>query len=214
MKIVDIFLKIIKRITKFAARKKLAIKKREIMKKAKITQDIKIFAETEFENMTDNRESISVGSKCCIRGNLRAYPCGGKIIVGDNCYIGERTKIWSMESITIGNDVLIAHNVNILDTNSHSLEEDTRKNELQYILRYGEPKENIFKRKTAPVVIEDGVWIGLNSIILKGVTIGQGAVIAAGSVVTRDIPPHCVAAGNPAKIVKTLKEEEECEIEF
>lgn len=53
-----------------------------------------------------------------------------------------------------------------------------------------------------PIVINNHVWIGENSVILKGVTIGEGAVIAASSVVTKDIPPHCIAAGSPAKVIK------------
>jgi acetyltransferase-like isoleucine patch superfamily enzyme len=60
----------------------------------------------------------------------------------------------------------------------------------------------------SPVVIEDKVWIGFNVIILKGVRVGEGAVVAAGSVVTKDVPPYCVVAGNPAHVVKELAEDE------
>lgn len=58
---------------------------------------------------------------------------------------------------------------------------------------------------SAPVIIEDDVFIGARSIVLKGVTIGQGAVIGAGSVVTKSIPPRVIAAGNPAKVIKTIE---------
>ena len=56
---------------------------------------------------------------------------------------------------------------------------------------------------TAPIVIGDHVWIGMNVIVLKGVTIGEGSIVAAGSVVNKDVPPHCLVAGVPAKVVKT-----------
>ena len=55
----------------------------------------------------------------------------------------------------------------------------------------------------APIVIQDHVWLGMNVIVLKGVTIGEGAIVAAGSIVTKDVPPHCLVAGVPAKVVKT-----------
>ena len=68
----------------------------------------------------------------------------------------------------------------------------------------GHPKENIFDIKASPVVIDDDVWIGFNCTILKGVKIGKGSVIAACSVVTKDVPPNVIVAGNPAKIVKSI----------
>ena len=63
--------------------------------------------------------------------------------------------------------------------------------------------------KYAPIVIEDGAHIGIGSIIMPGVTVGKGAVIGAGSVVTKDIPPYCVAAGVPAKVLRTFAKEDE-----
>jgi len=57
---------------------------------------------------------------------------------------------------------------------------------------------------TAPVTIEDGAWLGAGCIVLKGVTIGAGTVVGAGAVVTRDLPAHCIAAGNPARVIRLL----------
>ncbi|MFM6206979.1 acyltransferase [Planktothrix sp.] len=133
-------------------------------------------------------------------------PYGGKIEIGKNCYIGEGTRIRSGNSIKIGNEVLISDKVNIYDTDSHSL---------NYVLRHKEFVEVAILNnltidakeldiKSAPVVIEDQVRIGFNVAILKGVTIGKGSIIEAGSVVTKDVEPFTVVAGNPAKIIKQL----------
>lgn len=106
--------------------------------------------------------------------------------------------IWCAEKITIGNNVNIGANSIILDTDCHSLDFKERQIEITFdVKEHG-------KAKTAPVVIEDDVMVGANCIILKGVTIGARSVIAAGSVVTKDIPADCMAGGNPAKPIKHL----------
>jgi len=176
-------------------------------KNSNIDKTTTVFKETKIINGTGKKNNIKIGRNSCIRGTLITYPVGGKIEIGDNCYVGDMTRIWSMENVTIGNDVLIAHNVNIHDNNSHSIYYKIRKNELPYILTKGHPRENIFSVDMLPINICDGAWIGFNSTILKGVTIGEGAVIAAGSVVTKDVPPYTVVAGNPAKIVKKIEGE-------
>jgi carbonic anhydrase/acetyltransferase-like protein (isoleucine patch superfamily) len=94
-------------------------------------------------------------------------------------------------SITIGNDVWVGGNCTITDTDFHPLDLERR---------LSHPLDGA----TAPVVIEDGVFIGMQSLILKGVRIGARSVIGAGSVVTRDIPPSVIAAGNPAKVIRPL----------
>ncbi|WP_143315757.1 acyltransferase [Clostridium sp. HBUAS56017] len=157
--------------------------------------------------MTGNREDIIIDSGCCIRGTLIADAVGGKITIGENCYVGENSKIWAMEEIQIGNNVLIAHNVNIIDNNGHSTDYKVRREELPYILKCGHAKQNIFNRRIKPIIIGDDVWIGLNSIILKGVSIGKGAIIASGSVVTKDVPEFTMVSGNPARVIKYLKNE-------
>ncbi len=98
-------------------------------------------------------------------------------------YINRNVKIRCYPEISIGNDVAISENVTIWDSDAHQ------------IMR----KE---KQMTQPISIGNHVWIGTNATILKGVTIGDGAIIAAGSVVTKDIPAGCLAAGVPAKVIK------------
>ena len=80
---------------------------------------------------------------------------------------------------------------------------DTDFHSISYLIRRN-PVEDKYAHKSLPVVIEDDVWLGMNVTVLKGVTIGSGSVVAAGSVVVKDIPPHSLAAGNPAKVIKAI----------
>jgi acetyltransferase-like isoleucine patch superfamily enzyme len=105
-----------------------------------------------------------------------------QLIIGKYSSVGDRTQIHCCQNITIGDKVLISWGVNILENYYHSTANETI--------------------KSAPIVIEDKVWIGCNAIILAGVTIGRGAVVAAGAVVTKDVPAGMLVAGNPAKIVR------------
>ena len=107
--------------------------------------------------------------------------------VGMSC-----TRIWCHESVTIGNHVKIGACVLIMDTDVHPMDYSVRR-----ITKDG--------TKSAAIVIEDDVWVGAHTIILKGVTIGARSIIGAGSVVTKSIPADCVAAGNPCRVIKMLK---------
>ncbi|RYE37966.1 MAG: acyltransferase [Sphingobacteriales bacterium] len=124
--------------------------------------------------------------------------------MGDNCYLGENSIIWSGESVRIGDNVLISHNVNIIDSNSHELDHLERAEGFKSLIENGHPKEK-GSIITSPIIIKDYAWVSFNSIILKGVTVGEGAVVAAGSVVTKDVPDYSIVAGNPAVVVKYLK---------
>lgn len=99
------------------------------------------------------------------------------------------------KSIKIGNYVKIGANVKILDTDAHSIDFSIRRN----------TNHDMKEKHSSPIIIEDDVLIGVNSIILKGVTIGARSIIGAGSIVTKSIPPDCIAVGNPAKVIKRLK---------
>ena len=110
--------------------------------------------------------------------------------------------IWIQNKLAIGNHVNIGGNCIILDTDTHQID---------YLARRGQKavdqKNPTTTVQSAPVTIEDDVWIGANCIILKGVPIGARSVIGAGSVVTKSIPADCIAAGNPCKVVKEMKSE-------
>lgn len=164
----------------------------------------------------ENRKYLFIGEKSIVQGNFIFESKGGKITIGNGCFIGGSTFI-SHSRITIGNHVTIAWGSTIYDHDSHSLNYLNRRkdieDEYQDITQGGNFIENKdwTNVKTSPIVIHDDVWIGMNCIILKGVTIGQGAIIGAGSVVTHDVPAWSVVAGNPAKVVKYLKQEKENE---
>lgn len=114
---------------------------------------------------------------------------GATIRIGSNTRI-HGSCIHAYKSVTIGKNCLIAGNTHIIDSNGHNLSFPDVDNRIHTT---GGAK---------PVHIEDSVWIGANSVILPGVTIGKGAVISANSVVKHDIPPMCVAGGNPAIVLK------------
>jgi acetyltransferase-like isoleucine patch superfamily enzyme len=109
---------------------------------------------------------------------------GGHLEVGDNVFINYGTSIVAASRVRIGNDCLIGTHVMIMDCDFHTVEDKS------------------WDTTGRPVVIHDRVWLGNRSIILKGVTIGVDAVVAAGAVVTRDVPPRTIVAGNPARVVR------------
>lgn len=119
---------------------------------------------------------------------------GSKIIIGNNVGISGST-LCAKQSITIGDNVLIGSGCLITDSDAHPINWDDRL------------YDRNDKIKISPIVIKDNVFIGARSIILKGVTIGECSVIGAGSVITKDIPPYSLVGGNPAKIIKSLRNE-------
>ena len=151
----------------------------------------------------------SVGGKCITIGKNTAIKDNSSITawstyleqrfsptitIGDNCGIGERAHITAINSITIGNGVLLGKNVLITDNGhgNNSLAQQSIIPTLRELISKG------------PVVIEDNVWIGQNSCVLPGVTIGQGAIIAANSVVTKNVEANTIVAGNPARVIKKI----------
>jgi len=114
---------------------------------------------------------------------------GGRIIIGDYCLICPGVRIGSAAEVIIGDNSMLASGVYITDSDWHDL------------------YNRIAMGKSAPVHIEENVWIGDSAIVCKGVTIGQNSIIGAGAVVVEDVPPNVIAAGNPARVVKHLAPE-------
>lgn len=150
---------------------------------------------------------IKIGDGTCVRGNLEVQREGGKIDVGEHCYIGDHSRIWAAKEIRIGNRVLIAHNVNIFDNDTHPTDYLERRMDAENIILHGR-RNNYPTLNSASVVIGDDAWIGCSALIMKGVTIGERSIVAAGSVVTKSVPADVIVAGNPAKVVKSLMREE------
>jgi len=139
--------------------------------------------------------SVSLYSSLLIgRSKLHALSDTSQIIIGDDCDLNGLTAISRSRTIEIGAGTLIAGNCVIMDSDFHHVYPvETRRGHQDDVV-------------DLDVRIGESVWIGLNCIILKGVTIGRGSVIGAGSVVVRDIPPMVVAAGNPARVRKHIGE--------
>ena len=182
------------------------------------------FLSTKLSNIILRLRGVNVGKKCKYFGIPtvnRIY--GSKITIGSNCTfrsdkgsnlvglnrkciiatfegdaiieIGENsgfsgTVIGAVKSIIIGNNVLSGANVLITDFDWHPID-PVRRHTTEGVL-------------SAPIVIEDNVWLGINTVVLKGVTIGKNSVIGANSLVVKDIPANVIAAGNPCKVIKKL----------
>lgn len=153
---------------------------------------------------------LTVGEHCVIEGKFVYERETGSIKIGDRVHIGNSTLI-SINEIEIGNDVTIAWDCLIYDHNSHSIFWNERKDDTEREYYNAVNGRNLIADKnwdnvkTAKIKICDKVWIGARCIILKGVTIGEGAVIGAGTVVSQDVEPWTVVGGNPARMIKRIK---------
>jgi len=145
--------------------------------------------------------NIIIGDNCTFRSSADSNSIGikqgcflstakqAKLLIGDNCGFSG-TVIAASKKIIIGANVICGANTTITDSDRHALDYKERAT--------GNTGE------CAAVVIYDHVWLGMNAVVLKGVTVGEGAVIGANAVVCKDVPPFSVVAGNPAKVIKML----------
>ncbi len=159
----------------------------------------RFYEEAVVHNIQNDKSKIKIGSNTHIRGELMVFLYGGKIEIGENCFIGEGTKIWSGEHIIIGNNVGISHNINIMDF-AHESNHLKRAEGVISIFKNGHPKDKGVIL-TSPIIIEDYVAIYPNSSILRGVRIGKGSIISTGSVVMNDVPPFSLIMGNPGRVM-------------
>jgi len=155
----------------------------------------------------ENRIYVKIGNDCLISGSVIFEMEKGKLTIGNKVFIGGGTNFYCIDNIIVGNDVMFSCGCSVIDNNSHSLVSAERLNDvLDWKKGIEEGHIGKYKNwsvvKSAPIIIKNKAWIGFNSIIMKGVTIGEGAVIAAGSVVTKDVPDYAVVGGNPARIIK------------
>jgi acetyltransferase-like isoleucine patch superfamily enzyme len=144
-----------------------------------------------------NKGKIELGDGVCLnyvapfKTGLFAYFSSSRIKIGNNCLLNG-TQIFARKEVTIGDNCMFGSGVIILDNDSHNTSTNP------YIRRRGKIEER-------PIVIGNNVWIGMRSIIMKGVKIGDNSIVAAGSIVTKDIPSNEIFGGNPAVFLKKLE---------
>jgi acetyltransferase-like isoleucine patch superfamily enzyme len=153
-------------------------------------------------NALGDSSQIVIGANSHVRGELMIFAHGGRISIGEWCYVGVGTRIWSGASIEIGSRVLISHSVNIFDNLTHPIRASERHEQAKQIFTRGHPTDVFLDDK--PIKIADDAWIGACAIIMRGITVGQGSIVAAGAVVTKDVPAYTIVAGNPAVVVREL----------
>jgi len=136
---------------------------------------------------TTDGGKIIIGNNVSIEANSYLYAQSGEVIIGENCFVGFGSQVVAKKSINIGADCLISAYSIIRDANH-----GTKKN----------IPINAQPHNVEEIIIEDDVWIGAHSVVTAGCTVGQGAVVGANAVVTKDIEPYTVVGGVPAKFIK------------
>lgn len=149
--------------------------------------------------------SLSIGADSNVEASLAFEKADAQIRIGSRTHIGSGTLLLAAHLIDIGDDVLVAFDALITDHNSHSLCFAERSNDVRDWIQ---GRKDWSRVPMLPVKIGNKAWIGARAIILKGLTIGEGAVVGAGSVVTKDVPDWTIVAGNPARIIRPLTAEE------
>lgn len=171
---------------------------------ARIHNSVVLGESAGLSNGRGDPHDIVVGQNSAILGEIITFPQGGRVVIGERCFVGANSRLWSAASITVGNYVLISHDVNIHDNASHSQSWEERRVEVDAVLPHMRPSDHHFNLRARPIVIEDDVWVGFGSTILAGVKVGRGAIIGAGTMVTTDVPAFAVVVGNPMRIVRSL----------
>lgn len=162
-------------------------------------------------SLSNEKQKVSMGDQCLLGVRIISEGENAYFKFGDRVYIG-KSNIICRTGIEFENDIMVAWGVTFYDHDSHSLDAEYRKQDIiTQIEDYKKNKKNFLQHKnwdvvkSKPIKVCNNAWIGMNATILKGVTIGEGAVVAACAVVAKDVPPYTVVAGNPAVVVKKIK---------
>ena len=167
-----------------------------------LSKDVKLGINARIVN-GNSKDSIRIDGPTAIRGVLRVE-ASGSIEIGKFCYIGDGTILSARALIEIGQATLLAHGVQIFDNDSHPT--DAWHREVQFRRMLGDKSVSApLEIAASPVIIGRRCWVGMNSIVMKGVSMGDEAIVAAGSVVTTTVPSRAIVAGNPARVIKMLE---------
>ena len=152
----------------------------------------------------ENPRALELGSDVSIYAG-----CSFSIGKQGHCSVGDFSLlngalVMAEEEITIGKHCLISWNVGLADSDFHPIDPALRMQDTIALSAYYPNKPERPRIGTSPIHIGDNVWIGMNAVVLKGVTIGDNSIVAAGAIVTQNVPPNTIVAGNPARIVKEI----------
>jgi acetyltransferase-like isoleucine patch superfamily enzyme len=146
---------------------------------------------------------VVVGESSIVDSSIMFDRENAVVVIGKRVFFNGR--IVAAQQVEIGDDVMVSWGVTLVDHNSHSLAFSQRSQDVLNVWAGTKDWDNV---KISPIKIESKVWIGFDAIILKGVTIGEGSVVGAGAVIAKDVPPWTVVAGNPARVIKEIPENE------
>jgi galactoside O-acetyltransferase len=149
--------------------------------------------------LKDNLLYIVIGEDSIIHGKIVLYNTNSKVIIGNRVYMGPDTTLFCNCNITIEDDILFSWGITLIDTNAHSVNFAERKND---VLNWKQGLKDWSHVSNAPILIKSKSWIGFNTIITKGVTIGEEAIVGCGSVVVKNVEDKTVVGGNPAEIIR------------
>ncbi|MGB6974486.1 MAG: acyltransferase [Terracidiphilus sp.] len=147
---------------------------------------------------------LTVGEGSTLVASIAFERDGAEVFVGRNTEIGA-SQIVCATRVEIGDDVLISWGCTINDHNSHPIAWSLRKNDVR---EFRQGRKDWTHLISKPIKLGNKCWIGMHAIVLQGVKIGEGAIVGAGSVVTKDVPPWTIVGGNPARVIRTVSTEE------
>lgn len=145
---------------------------------------------------------ISIGTSCLVQGSLVTTVDTSQIVLGDHVFVGSGTIVDCLTSVEMEDDVLVSFDCLLIDNNSHGYGVGQRRADL--LAAITGTARSWDQIEAAPIRLCKGAWIGAKAVILKGVTVGEGAIVGAGSVVTKDVAPYTIVAGNPAKPIRRV----------
>lgn len=155
------------------------------------------------------KKYLKIGDDTVLSCEIIFESKSGEVLIGNNTFIGG-SYIICRSKIEFGDNIFVAWGSYFYDHDSHSIDYNERINDLRLQVANLRNGEDIISGKnwgvvnSKPIKIHSNAWIGMNCLILKGVTVGEGAIVGAGSVVTRDVPPWTIVGGNPARVLKEV----------